>query len=233
METFSSLKEGRGGMTTTVDEVSEEEQVSGEEKPSGLDMHFNSFWVRVYDLPSILILEAMTRKIESILGTFEEMNPKDEHMCGRFLHIKIMVDLKKPLKEGQWLGHYLKDCEALGDLSDEGYEDVDEHKLSYAKPLGKVITTYVPVSKSITLIKEKPKGRNKVVKNWGKKATNERIKKLEVEKERRKLVDVKIMEASSEKVGCLGKKRRQDSDLHIDGKMIPEVVLDAQHCLSQ
>lgn len=62
-----------------------------------------------------------------------------------------------------------------------------------------------------------------------------RIKKLEMEKGKRQLVEVMIMEASSEDTGGLGKKRIQVEDLQMADteKMKPEVVLDDQHRLSQ
>lgn len=31
------------------------------------------------------------------------------------------------------IGHQIKDCEVLGDLSEEGYEDIDEQRLSYGQ----------------------------------------------------------------------------------------------------
>ncbi|XP_058782243.1 uncharacterized protein LOC131656565 [Vicia villosa] len=133
------------------------ERVSGEEQPSDLNMHFVVFWVRIYELPLMLRSETMAWKIGGILGTFEEMDQKDAHRNGRFLRIKVKMDLKLPLKRGTVvkfkekklrvhfkykrlpnfcfacgrLGHQLKDCEALEGLGEEGFEELDEQDLSF------------------------------------------------------------------------------------------------------
>ncbi|XP_058748819.1 uncharacterized protein LOC131621797 [Vicia villosa] len=145
------------------------DRVSGEEQPSNLNMHFGTFWTRVYDLPLMLRSETMARKLGQILGTFEEIDMKEGNRSGRFLRIRVTIDLNNPLKRGTVvrfkdkthrvhfkyerlptfcficgrIGHQLKDCEALGDLSEEGFEDLDEQELSYgmwlrASPLPKV-----------------------------------------------------------------------------------------------
>lgn len=143
--------------------------ISGEEQPSELNMHHTPFWVRIYDLPLNLRLEQMAKKIGSILGTFEEMDTRDICKNGRFLHIKVTLDLKGLLKRGAIvkvkdlnlkvhfkyeklltfcfvcgrLGHQMKDCEALEDLPEEGFEEIEEQDLSYgqrlrASPLPKI-----------------------------------------------------------------------------------------------
>ncbi|XP_058725488.1 uncharacterized protein LOC131596762 [Vicia villosa] len=144
-------------------------RVSGEEQPSELNMHYGVFWVRVYELPLMLRSEAMAKKLGGILGKFEEMDMKEANRNGRFLRIKVTMDLKLPLKRGTVvrfkdknlrvffkyerlptfcfvcgrLGHQLKDCESTGDLSDEGFEDIEENDLLYgqwlrASPLPRV-----------------------------------------------------------------------------------------------
>lgn len=116
-------------------------RVSEEEQPSGLDMHYGSFWVRVYDLSLILKSEAMAKKLGNILGSYDEMDSKDIHRNGRFLRLKASVDLKQPLKRDTIvqfkeksyrvffkyerlptfcficgrLGHQVKDYETMGD----------------------------------------------------------------------------------------------------------------------
>ncbi|XP_058776541.1 uncharacterized protein LOC131650847 [Vicia villosa] len=132
-------------------------RVSGDEQPSDLNMHFGTFWVRVYELPLKLRSETMAKKLGGILGEFEEMDLKEAHRNGRFLRLKVKVDLKQPLKRGTvvrfkeknlrvhfkyerlptfcficgHVGHQLKDCESVGELSEEGFEDLEEQDLSY------------------------------------------------------------------------------------------------------
>lgn len=74
--------------------------VSGEEQPYGIDMHFGTFWVRVYDLPFLLRSESMAKQMGNILGTFEEMDTKEPHCNGKCLRIKVRLNLENPLKRG-------------------------------------------------------------------------------------------------------------------------------------
>ncbi|CAK8564243.1 unnamed protein product [Lathyrus sativus] len=132
-------------------------QISGEEQPSDLNMHYGSLWVRVYKLPIMLCSKAMTKKLGGILGEFEEMDLKEAHINGRFLRIKAKINLNKSLKRGTVVrfkeknlivyfkyerlptfcfvcgrvGHQLKDCEPVGDFSEEGFKDLDEQDLSF------------------------------------------------------------------------------------------------------
>lgn len=143
--------------------------VSGEEQPSDLNMHFGVFLVRIYDLPLMLRSEAMARKMGGNFGTFEEIDLREAHCNGRFMHIKVFVDLKQLLKRGTvvrfkektlrvhfkyerlptfyficgLLGNQLKGCEAARDMSEEGFEELEEQDLSYgawlrASPLPRV-----------------------------------------------------------------------------------------------
>ncbi|XP_058747000.1 uncharacterized protein LOC131619963 [Vicia villosa] len=132
-------------------------RVSGEEQPSALNMHFGVFWVRIYEVPLILRSEVMARKLDGILGTFEELDQREAHRNRRFLRIKVTMNHKEPLKRGTMvrfkdknlrvhfkyerlptlcfmcgrIGHQMKDCEAVGDLSEEGFEELDEQDLSF------------------------------------------------------------------------------------------------------
>lgn len=67
---------------------------SREEKPSKLNMHYGVFQVRVYELPLMLRSVSMARKHGGVLGFFEEMDIKEENINGRFLRIKVTINLK-------------------------------------------------------------------------------------------------------------------------------------------
>lgn len=59
-----------------------------------MDMHYGVFWVRTYDLLFMLRSETMAGKIGGIFEKFEEMDQKEAHRNGRFLCIKVTIDLK-------------------------------------------------------------------------------------------------------------------------------------------
>ncbi|XP_058777199.1 uncharacterized protein LOC131651559 [Vicia villosa] len=144
-------------------------RITGEEQHPDLNMHYGTFWVRIYELPLMLRSEAMAKKLGGILGEFEELDTKEAHRNGIFLRIKVTIDLKKSLKRGTVvklkeknlrvhfkyerlptfcfvcgkLGHQIKDCETVGDLSDEGFEENEEQDLAFgawlrASPLPRI-----------------------------------------------------------------------------------------------
>ncbi|XP_058752316.1 uncharacterized protein LOC131625473 [Vicia villosa] len=144
-------------------------RISGEEQPSDLNMHYGSFWVRIYELPLILRSETMAKKLGSILGEYEEMDSREAFKNGRFLRVKVTLNLKDPLKRGTIvkfkeknlrvhfkyerlptfcfvcgrMGHQMKDCEALEEFTEEGFDEIEEQDLSYgqwlrASPLPKM-----------------------------------------------------------------------------------------------
>lgn len=86
--------------------------------------------------------ETMARKIGNIIGAFEEMDYREACRMGRFLRIKVLIDLKNPLKRGTIVKfkekdkrglriNVWKDCESLEELTKEGFEELDEQDLSY------------------------------------------------------------------------------------------------------
>ncbi|XP_058774390.1 uncharacterized protein LOC131648672 [Vicia villosa] len=134
-------------------------RISGEEQPSDLNMHFSSFWVRIYDLPLMLRSETMAKKLGNIIGTYEKMDVKEAHRNDRFLRIKVTLNLKEPLKRGTIItfkekhirvhfkyeilptfffvcgrmGHQIKDCETVEDLNEEGYEELEDQDLAFGQ----------------------------------------------------------------------------------------------------
>ncbi|CAI8619014.1 unnamed protein product [Vicia faba] len=105
-------------------------RISGEEQPSDLNMHYGIFWVRIYELPLMLRFKAKTKKIGGILGQFEELDTKEAHGNERFLRIKFTIDLKKPLKRGT-MDTNSRIVKLLGELSEEGFEDLEDQDLSF------------------------------------------------------------------------------------------------------
>jgi interleukin-1 receptor-associated kinase 1 len=132
-------------------------RISGDEQPSKLEMNRVSFWVRVYDLPLKLRSEGMAKKLGNILGNFEEMDMKECNRMGKFLRIRVSMDLRKPLKrksklsfQGKdiWvdykyerlpnfcfacgrIGHQMRDCEEIEDHDSDAYSELEEKDLAF------------------------------------------------------------------------------------------------------
>lgn len=137
------------------------ERVSGEEQPSDLEMHYGIFWVRIYDLPLKPRSDSMAKKLGDIIGAHLENDPKESNHLGRFLRVKVSIDLRKPLKRGTLvryqgrslkvylkyerlptfcfvcgrIGHQVKDCEEVEDQEDGGYEELDENEHPHSQKL--------------------------------------------------------------------------------------------------
>jgi hypothetical protein len=132
-------------------------RVSGEEQPADLEMNKVAFWVRIYELPLKIRSDSMAKKLGNIIGQYEETDPNDRNRTGRFLRLKVSIDLRKPLKRGTVIkyqdkslkvffkyerlptfcfvcgriGHQLKECEEAGDLEEAGYEELEEKELGF------------------------------------------------------------------------------------------------------
>lgn len=134
-------------------------RVTGDEQPSEMPMHSGDLWARVYDLPLKLRSDAMAMKLGNSLGTFVEVDNKEGNRMGKFLRLKAIVDLRKPLKRGTMvkyqgkdlriffkyerlptfcflcgqIGHQIKDCEAMEGKDETDFEDIDEKELPFGK----------------------------------------------------------------------------------------------------
>ncbi|CAK8566017.1 unnamed protein product [Lathyrus sativus] len=129
----------------------------------------NGPWSFDWNLLVLSRVSTMAKKLGGVLGKFEELDSKEAHRNGRFLRIKVNIDLKKPLKIGtmvrfkekilrvhfkyeclptfcficERVGHQLKDCKPVGDLSKEGFEVLEEQDLAFgaclrASPLPRI-----------------------------------------------------------------------------------------------
>lgn len=83
-----------------------------------LNMHYGVFWVRIYELPLMLISEAMEKKIEGIIEVSEEIDQKEAHRNGCFLRTKVIMDFKQPFNRVKWLDLKRKCCEYTSNMSD-------------------------------------------------------------------------------------------------------------------
>jgi hypothetical protein len=132
-------------------------RISGDEQPSDIEMHTGEVWARIYDLPLRLRSDAMAKRLGDLLGNFIEVDNKDGNRLGKFLRVKTLIDLRKPLKRGTVvkyqgkdlrvffkyerlptfcfvcgkIGHQIKDCEEMDGKEEAEFEDIEEKELPF------------------------------------------------------------------------------------------------------
>ncbi|OMO72810.1 hypothetical protein COLO4_27452 [Corchorus olitorius] len=65
----------------------------GIEKPESIVFDTCPFWVRIFDLPPIMMTEKIGAAVGSVIGPVLEV----DHQWGSFIRIRVMVDVTKPL----------------------------------------------------------------------------------------------------------------------------------------
>ncbi|CAJ2634985.1 unnamed protein product [Trifolium pratense] len=101
--------------------------------------------------------EGLAKKLGNSLGNFEEMDLKECNRMGKFLRIRVSLDLRKPLKRGSkhnfqgkeiWvdykyerlpkfcfacgrIGHQMRDCEDIEDHHEHQYSDLEEKQQAF------------------------------------------------------------------------------------------------------
>lgn len=75
-------------------------EIKGVEQPSTLKPYKTPIWVGVYDTPFILRTERVIGQIGNVIGEFLGWDNTGEGKWGRFLRLRVLVDLNKPLKKG-------------------------------------------------------------------------------------------------------------------------------------
>lgn len=134
-------------------------RLSGDEQPSDLEMHSSEFWARIYDLPLKLRSDAMAKKLGDVLGKFVEVDSKEGNRLGKFLRVKVTVDLRKPLKRGTVvkyqgknlrvyfkyerlptfcfvcgrIGHQIKDCAEMDGKDETEFDEIEEKELPFGQ----------------------------------------------------------------------------------------------------
>lgn len=134
-------------------------RISGDEKPSDLEMNTSDFWARVYDLPLKLRSNEIAKKLGDMLGKFVEVDSKESNRMGKFLRVKATIDLRKPLKRGTVIkykgnnlrvyfkyerlptfcfvcgkiGHQIKDCDDMEGKDDIDFDELEEKELPFGQ----------------------------------------------------------------------------------------------------
>ena len=81
-----------------------------------LEFIYTPVWIRVFDLPLGMMNEATGRKIGDKVGKTLEVDAEDDGSAiGRYLRIKVRLDVRKPLLRGVMMED--EDGEAFGALS--------------------------------------------------------------------------------------------------------------------
>jgi len=134
-------------------------RLSGDEQPSDLEMHSGEFWARIYDLPLKLRSDAMAKKLGDVLGKYMEVDSNEGNRMGKFLRVKVEIDLRKPLKRGTvvkyqgkslriyfkyerlptfcfvcgCIGHQIKDCEEMEGKDEIEFDEIEEKELPFGQ----------------------------------------------------------------------------------------------------
>lgn len=132
-------------------------RISGNKQPSEMSLDSTSLWARIYDLPLRLRTDNMAVRLGNMMGTFEEDDNRDINRLGKFMRVKVSIDLKKPVKRGTtirfhgkdlkvffryerlpsfcfiigMLGHQMKECDESDILEEESFEDIEEKDLPF------------------------------------------------------------------------------------------------------
>ena len=134
-------------------------RLSGDEQPSDLEMHSGEFWARIYDLPLKLRSDAMAKKLGDVLGKYMEVDSNEGNRMGKFLRVKVEIDLRKPLKRGTvvkyqgkslriyfkyerlptfcfvcgCIGHQIKDCEEMEGKDETEFDEIEEKEFPFGQ----------------------------------------------------------------------------------------------------
>jgi hypothetical protein len=85
------------------------EDFDGRSSPSEFSFDKAFFWVQMMNLPLVCIGRKVELKLGASIETVMEVDKnKDGIGCGEFLHVKIMIDLYKPLSRGRMLKFEVK-----------------------------------------------------------------------------------------------------------------------------
>jgi hypothetical protein len=76
----------------------------GRTPPSELEFEKVPFWVRMYDMPLACMSREMGQRIGASMGVVEEVDVDEAGVgWGEFLHVRIVLDVTKPLSRGRFL----------------------------------------------------------------------------------------------------------------------------------
>lgn len=88
------------------------DEFDGVTPPASIDFEMVSFWVRMYNLSLACMEEDVGHQIGSTMGIVEAIDTDEEGIgWGKFLRVRVKVDLKQPISRGRMLkvkGKFIK-----------------------------------------------------------------------------------------------------------------------------
>lgn len=80
-------------------------EFDGAARPSDLRPVSMPFWVRIYDLPFNQQTFAAAKSFRNKIGDFLDWDDFEEGCWGGFMHIRVLLNFKKPLKRGSLINY--------------------------------------------------------------------------------------------------------------------------------
>ncbi|XP_059432440.1 uncharacterized protein LOC132165775 [Corylus avellana] len=79
-------------------------ELEGHTPPSKLDFNHTPVWIQIHDMPLHCMSKTVGAKIGATLGDLEEVDAAADGIgWGRFLRIRVRIDITKPLEQGREL----------------------------------------------------------------------------------------------------------------------------------
>ncbi|TXG62009.1 hypothetical protein EZV62_013372 [Acer yangbiense] len=97
------------------------ERPEGTGKISQLGFNRAEFWVQIHDIPLLCMNRRMAKWLAEQIGEVIEIPSESRDCWGKFLRVKVLIDISRPLKR---LGHSIGDC-----------SDVEGKKVALAGPV--------------------------------------------------------------------------------------------------
>lgn len=73
--------------------------IAAGEDPLKIPLMNVKFWIQIHDLPTDFMSESIGKKLGNFMGSFIEYDPNNNKSIWReCMRIRIMVDVRKPLK---------------------------------------------------------------------------------------------------------------------------------------
>jgi hypothetical protein len=73
----------------------------GKTPPSQMEFHLTPCWIQVHNMPLLCMSRTVGTKIGETLGIVMEVDAVEDGIgWGKFLHLRVLIDITKPLERG-------------------------------------------------------------------------------------------------------------------------------------